>query len=472
MAKKSKAKSTSTSSATLAYQPKESKAAPLRSTKSDSGASEEPQPIKDESKTILPSEAQPSDTNPPGVLELELDWHDAQASVFESGIRFIVLFCGRRWGKTRGAILWLVMRTLSGRNRLGWWVSPTYRQAKVAWRYFFLLFRRSGIIRSFNRSDLTVYLVMGCRIEFRSAEIPDNLRGEGVNSLVMDEFASMAPSTWQEVLRPVLIDTKGDAVFIGTPKGMNWASTLFFRAQSGDDPEWMAWQFSTYSNPYIDANELKKVEAETPESVVRQEIYAEPMENADAVFRNIDELSTAEPQTPIAGQYYQMGVDLAKYKDFTVIAVFLGKTQVYLERFNKIDWDLQERRIEQVAIRYNQAQVVVDSTGVGDVVYERLKRRGLHITPFQITASTKPELIDTLSIRCDKKELKLLNDATQKSELKAYAYELTKGGRLRTNAPSGLHDDTVIAVALATFNEPRRATEHVLVNKPRKRNED
>lgn len=362
------------------------------------------------------------------------------------------------------------MRVLSGRNRLGWWVSPTYRQAKVAWRYFFLLFRRSGIIRSFNRSDLTVYLILGCRIEFRSAEIPDNLRGEGVHALVLDEFASMAKETWQEVLRPVLIDTKGEAVFIGTPKGMNWASALFFRAQSGDDPEWKAWRFSTYSNPYIDHAELRKVEAETPESVVRQEIYAEPMENADAVFRNVEELSTAQEQSPVTGAYYNIGVDLAKYKDFTVIAVFKEKTQVYLERFNKIDWSLQELRIQQVALRYNNAQVMVDSTGLGDVVYERLKKMGLHVTPFQITASTKSELIDTLSVRCDKRELTLLDEPVQKAEMKAYAYELSKGGHLKTNAPSGMHDDCVIAVALATFQEPRRATERVLIHRPRRRN--
>ncbi len=365
--------------------------------------------------------------------------------------------------------MWLVTKTLLGHGRLGWWVSPTYGQAKVAWRYFFLLFRRTGIIRSFNRSELTVYLILGCRLEFKSADKPDNLRGEGVQALVLDEFADMDPMTWQQVLRPTLMDTKGCACFIGTPKGMNWASKLFFKAQSGDDPEWHAWQYSSYSNPFIDREELKKVEAETPESVVRQEIYAEPMENADAVFRNVEELSTSKPEAAVRGQAYQMGVDLAKYKDFTVISVFKGKRQVYLERFNKIDWSLQEKRIFEAAIKYNNADIVVDSTGLGDVVYERLKKLGLRVMPFQITASTKPDLIDTLSVRCDKKELQLLNDPIQKAELKAYAYELTRGGHLKTNAPSGLHDDTVIAVALATFNEPRRPVEHVLVHRQSRR---
>ena len=384
---------------------------------------------------------------------IDLDWHDDQGKVFEHPSRFKVIFCGRRWGKTRGAISWLPWRLYERQKTLGWWVSPTYRQAKIAWRYFFILFRKTGIILSSNKAELTINLSGGKRLEFRSAEIPDNLRGEGIDELVLDEFASLAPNVWGEVLRPCLMDSKGEAVFIGTPNGMNWATDLFNRAQSGEDSEWSAWQFSTYSNPFIDKAEIKKVEAATPEAIVRQEIYAEPTQNASAVFRNVDDVSTLQPKEPIVNHRYVLGVDLGKYKDFTVLSVFDGLDQVYLERFNQIDWSLQEKRIVEVAIKYNRASVVVDSTGLGDVVYERLKRLGLRVSPFRFTADSKKELIDTLSVRLDKREIRLLNDAVQKNELRSYAYELTHGGRLRTNAPSGLHDDCVISVALGTFGQ-------------------
>ncbi len=396
---------------------------------------------------------------------IDIAWHSDQATVFLDPVRFKVVFCGRRWGKTLGAYTWQPTRLYARGGKLAWWVSPTYQQAYEVWRSFLTVFRSQGIILKSNKTELSFELLGDKRIVFKSADRPENLRGVGIDELVMDEFADMTPETWYEILRPTLLDSKGEAVFIGTPNGMNWATQLFYKAQSGDDPDWKAWQFSTYSNPFIDREELKKLEADTPESVVRQEIYAEPMENATGVFRNIDELSTAQPQQPIKGRRYQMGVDLAKYKDFTVIAVFDEKIQVYLERFNKIDWALQEKRIQDVAIRYNDAEVVVDSTGLGDVVYERLKRLGVRVTPFQITSSTKPELIDTLSVRCDKKELTLLDDVVQKAELKAYAYELTKGGHLKTNAPSGLHDDTVIAVALATFKEPVNAKTRVIAGR-------
>ena len=384
-----------------------------------------------------------------------------------SAFRFIVLFCGRRWGKTRGAILWMVFRLYQRKAKLGWWVSPTYRQAKIAWKYFFILFNKSRIVVNKNRSDLTIDLVGGKRIEFRSSEIPDNLRGEGIDELVMDEFASQQPEVWHEILRPALMDSKGEVVFIGTPKGMNWATALFFKALSGDNKDWKAWRFSTHSNPFIDPQELKETEADSPEAVVRQEIYAEPLENASAVFRNIDDISTGKPEEPIKGVSYHGGVDLAKYRDFTVITMFKGRQQVYLERFNKIDWSLQEKRIQEVASRYNDAEMTVDSTGVGDRVFEELQRKRVRVVAFQISTSTKPELIDALSIRCDKRELVLLNDEVQKNELKAYAYELSKSMKLKTNAPAGMHDDTVISVALATFKDQVAATTRVITNRVR-----
>ncbi len=393
----------------------------------------------------------PSEMPSKNKIEVSINWHPDQAKVFDSRSRFKVVFCGRRWGKTRGAVTWLVVRLFERKKKLGWWVSPTYRQAKIAWRYFFMLFRKSGLIASFNKSELTIQLIQGRRIEFRSADTPENLRGEGVDELVLDEFADQPQAVWIEVLRPALMDSKGEAVFIGTPNGMNWATDLFNVAKSADGKEWSAWQFSTYSNPYIDHDEIKAVEAGTPQSVVRQEIYAEPTQNASAVFRNIDEISVLQPQPPTPGVRYTMGVDLAKYKDFTVIAVFSGMDQVYLERFNQIDWSLQERRIVECAKRFNNANVIVDSTGLGDVIFERLKKAGLRVSPYQLNQSSKKELIDTLSVRCDQKEVHLLDDAVQRAELNGYAYELTHGGRLRTNAPSGMHDDTVIAVALATY---------------------
>ena len=65
-------------------------------------------------------------------LNQNLRWR--QARVFSCKKRFIIVVAGRRWGKTRLALWWLVVNAFSGQNRLCYYVAPNYRQAKrIAW---------------------------------------------------------------------------------------------------------------------------------------------------------------------------------------------------------------------------------------------------------------------------------------------------------------------------------------------------
>jgi len=168
---------------------------------------------------------------------------------------------GRRWGKTRGAIQRLVEKNLAGPDRLAWWVSPTYRQAKIAFRYFLKIFKPWNIIKGLNRQDLVVELPAGRRLEFRSAEIPDNLRGEGVDDLVVDECGLITEEVWIEILRPALMDSEGSADLIGTPKGTNWFHVLWMQGLDGLAEDIKSFRFSSYDNPYIKREEVDKVVA-------------------------------------------------------------------------------------------------------------------------------------------------------------------------------------------------------------------
>jgi hypothetical protein len=80
-----------------------------------------------------------------------------------------------------------------------------------------------------NETDLTVELPSGGTISLRGADNYDSLRGDGLDFLVLDEYASMAPEAWAEVLRPALADKQGRALFIGTPHGHNHFFDLYER---------------------------------------------------------------------------------------------------------------------------------------------------------------------------------------------------------------------------------------------------
>jgi phage terminase large subunit len=141
--------------------------------------------------------------------------------------RFAAIVAHRRCGKTVACIMDLIDRALSLKVPKGAppgrfaYVGPLLGQAKeVAWPY---LTRFAGpvLARPPNESELWVEVIGGARIRIHGSDNPDRLRGVYLDGVILDEFADMAPSVWGSVVRPMLADRQGFAVFIGTPKGRN-----------------------------------------------------------------------------------------------------------------------------------------------------------------------------------------------------------------------------------------------------------
>ena len=151
--------------------------------------------------------------------------------------RWSAIVAHRRAGKTVATVADLIDATLRTKhpNARGAYVAPTFVQAKdVAWEY---LKRFSAPIPGvqFNESELRVDYPTGARIRLYGADNADRMRGLYFDHVVMDEYADMNPSAWNEVIRPALADRKGHATFIGTPKGRNSFYDICERAQTDDD---------------------------------------------------------------------------------------------------------------------------------------------------------------------------------------------------------------------------------------------
>lgn len=191
-----------------------------------------------------------------------------QLDIAEHDARFKVVMCGRRYGKTTLGV-WLCVRTALNGGR-AWWVAPTYKIAKEGWiilrRIANQLKRVSALkdidIREGDKEVVFPESVGGGSIEIRSSDTEDGLRGAGLDLVVMDEAASQRESAWTEELRPALVDKRGKALFIGTPKGRNWFAKLYESAIKGDRKNWMAWKFTTWDNPLISDEERIELELE------------------------------------------------------------------------------------------------------------------------------------------------------------------------------------------------------------------
>jgi hypothetical protein len=395
------------------------------------------------------------DTTGPTITLDEL--HPGQLQVIGESSRYNVICCGRRWGKSLLGLDLAIETALDGRP-VGWF-APTYKLLTEPWREAIRTLRPA--IESKNEQEKQLRLSTGGVLDFWTLDDPNSGRGRKYARVVLDE-AAMArhlEEAWTQAVRPTLTDYRGDAWFFSTPKGRNYFWRLHCLGMDPGEAEWAAWTMPTLTNPHISPEEVEAARLELPERVYLQEYNADFIDSSGGVFRMVREAvdagrNAASPPQP--DTHYVLGVDLARVEDFSVLAVLdaTGR-QVYHERFNQISWERQIARVSDVARRYH-APAIIDATGVGDPIVEALRRAGVAVRPFTFTAASKESAIDNLAIRIERGEVRLMDIAPQTSELLAYQYELSRGRNAKMNAPSGMHDDCVIALALAAWGLGQR----------------
>ena len=196
-----------------------------------------------------------------------------QKTVATDPSRFRVLVTGRRFGKTTLAIRELCYHARLP-NRLCWFVAPSYRQARqIAWVKLKKILLDLRWVKKFNEADLTVHLKNNSIICLRGADNPDSLRGVGIDFLVLEETSDISETAWTEVLRPTLSDTKGKALFAGTPKGHNWFYDLYQRGKA-DNSEWKSFLFTTEQGGWVTVEEIEQAKKDLSTKVFRQEYQA------------------------------------------------------------------------------------------------------------------------------------------------------------------------------------------------------
>jgi len=213
------------------------------------------------------------------MASLDFNLHKKQQAIFLSKARFKVVAAGRRGGKTYLSAVMLLINALLEENEFGvnlknkevWYVAPTYSQAKdILWN----LLKELGkdVIDQAYENTTTLRLVNGRTIKLKGSDRPDTLRGVSLAYVVMDEYAFMKPEVWDLIISPALADSKGSAMFIGTPEGKNHFYELWKAAS--DFEEWESFHFNSLDNPLIDPKELDKARERMSKEAFRQEFEA------------------------------------------------------------------------------------------------------------------------------------------------------------------------------------------------------
>lgn len=405
-----------------------------------------------------------------------------RAAIFDPA-RIVTIEASAKSGKTQGCLAWLLEEAIRNgkEGRSFWWCAPVFAQAEIGFRR--LAQKLPNGMYKQNKSTLTLTLVNGARIVFKSSDRPDDLFGEDVYAAVLDEASRMREESWHAI-RSTLTATRGPARIIGNVRGRkNWFYRLSRLAESG--AEGMAYHRIT-AYEAVEAGILDKDEIESArrdfarlgqESVFRQLYLAEAADDSDNPFgfaaiesclipgtvaaANADgEVRWTQPGRPLAA-----GVDLAgrgainlnqagdpTSRDWTAILMLdrAGQT-VHLERFRKGHSDTTEILAGQL----KGVMALIDSTGTGDAIVETLQRRGdMRVQGYVFNERSRQDLLEGLGLAIGEGQV-AFPDGPLREELESF--ELRYGRRgVRWAVPESAHDDLVFALALAVKRMPWR----------------
>lgn len=378
------------------------------------------------------------------------------------------LFCNDRYswiegstksGKTVGCLAWLFEQGLfNGKpGRQFWWVAPVFAQAKIAYGRM-----KRGLPASMircNDTDQTITLIHnGAIISFKSGEKPDNLYGDDVWAVVLDEASRMRVESYYAV-RSTLTATRGPIRIIGNVKGRkNWFYTGCRKAEAGEPGHSYHKIIATdaVEAGVLAAEELEDARRALPDAVYRELYLCEPSDDGGNPFglkfikARVGQMSN---RAPIA-----FGGDLAKSVDWTVLHGLdqEGITCVH-DRF-QLPWKETTRHIRSIC---GSTHTVLDSTGVGDPIVEGLQREtggeASNFVGYKFTSQSKQMLMEGLALAIQQGTIQY-PDGVIVSELESFEYEYTRTG-VRYTAPEGMHDDCVMALALAVHAMNNRAPE-------------
>ena len=216
----------------------------------------------------------------------------------DSGIKRAVVVWHRRAGKEKTLLSYVVRRT-SDRVGTYWYVFPTYKEAKrVIWQgkdgngFAFLDHFPPEYVAKRNESDLRLELINGSAFQLIGSDQPDSLRGPNPIGVVFAEYAEQDPMAW-EVVRPIVRENGGFALFDFTPRGKNHGWDIYQTAKA-NPKEWFC-ELLTVDDTGQQQLAAKEREAGMPEEMVQQEYYCswEGVKRGSIFGKQLQELDKA-----------------------------------------------------------------------------------------------------------------------------------------------------------------------------------
>jgi len=425
----------------------------------------------------------------PITLDINLHKHQqkAQDLIDNSPYRVIVLSTGRQFGKSflcKAACIKAAL--IESKNVM--WVSKTFSSARS---HFISLIEAVKDLPGvyITRQAKEIRFSNGGSITIRSAEAPDNLRGESLGLVVLDEAAHYRDGEYifYSVILPMITATRGKVLIATTPFGRNWFYEIYNKGLKDDkDKFFVSMHFPSSKSPYQDKTTLEIIRKSMPSIQWQTEYLAEFVASISGVFSGVDAAAVEDVQSdPIKNEAYVAGIDVGHTTDSTCITILEvdGRRQVYGARFTDMGTIEPIRKIIGILNHWKPLVTVVETNGVGGIFYSVLKETlsgkmtdkhlkdifqtndeivgGHRLRGKHVITDTKAEMVHDLAAGIEYGRLKILNDESeyghiQLNEMSTYERRMSKtGGYLTYGSLEGTHDDTVAALYLAYSAMPK-----------------
>jgi phage terminase large subunit-like protein len=342
-------------------------------------------------------------------MNLDIKLLPWQQQVWNDQSRFKVVAAGRRTGKSRLAAWMLIVEALQADRGNVWYVAPTQGQARdIMW--LTLLELGNPVIESSHVNNMQIKLVNGAVISLKGADRPETMRGVSLKFVVLDEYADMKPSVFEQILRPALADLKGKSLFIGTPMGRNHFYELYNYGDKNDDKEYKSWHFTSFDNPLLDPKEIEAAKKSMSSFAFRTEFMASFEAASGGIFK--EEWVKIDDEEPKDGRYF-VAVDLAGFEN--VAAATTAK----------------KKRLDQSAI----AIVKVTSEGwwVADIEFGRWDIKQTAQKIFDVVRDYEPVCVGIERGALKNAVLPYLSDLMRKYNSYFRIEDLTHGNKKKTD---------------------------------------
>jgi hypothetical protein len=294
--------------------------------------------------------------------------------------RFYLLNWHRRARKTTLAINVLIKEAVLNKDCVYGYIAPTYKQAKsIVWRdpHMLNMYLPMDYVRKRNESELYIEFNSGSKLVILGADDPDSVRGIDLEGVVLDEWALMKPMIWNEILRPVITQSKDRwAIFTFTPKGQNHVYDQWCGIDDMEDArEWGRSLLPASKSGLLPGEELIKAKAEMPDSLYEQEFECNFLSDDDNILitsQMIEALRGAHPQINVnSGKV--LAIDPSEGGDECVMQVFDN----YESTDNRYLFEKDTMKIVGEAMilaqKHDVDVIAVDCIGVGKGVADRLE---------------------------------------------------------------------------------------------------